>query len=166
MICHRATCIGKVQFTSAPSHWCRDSASSSVSACCLPGPKTLSIGCSYPFVFFPDEFMPLPNDVGFVARRLRASTTDAPTARNAITDCGTPLRILQLFYKRLGTRLVILQGGMCRYVHTPLNWRDRKPEQTHTVVLNVWNNHVFTYNRGSLTYLSWSKNQRIGINSC
>ena len=52
-----------------------------------------------------------------------------------------------MFYKRLDVRLVIFQGTMCRYVHTPTDWSDRKPEHKQTVVLDVWNNHVFTYNR-------------------
>ena len=50
-----------------------------------------------------------------------------------------------MYYIKLNVRLVILQGSTCRYLHTPPNWEEM--HQKTTVVLNVWSNHVFTYNR-------------------
>ena len=38
-------------------------------------------------------------------------------------------------------------GKTCRCVHTPFDWDSRSKHNKHTVVLNVWSNHVFTYSR-------------------
>jgi len=52
-----------------------------------------------------------------------------------------------MFYKKLRVRLVIFSGATCRYVHTPSDWATRAVADKHTVVLNVWSGHVFTYDR-------------------
>ena len=55
------------------------------------------------------------------------------------------MRLLVLFYQKLKVRLIIFQGYTCRYVHTPSDWESRSKDEKHTVVLNCWSNHVFTY---------------------
>ena len=57
------------------------------------------------------------------------------------------MRLLEMFYKELKVRLVIFSGSTCRYVHTPADWDTRSKDEKHTVVLNVWGDHVFTYDR-------------------
>ena len=42
---------------------------------------------------------------------------------------------------------MLLQGAVCRYLHVPEDWGDRRVQDKTTVILNVWNKHVFTYNR-------------------
>ena len=69
------------------------------------------------------------------------------SARDALLKHGTPMRLLELFYKKLNVRLVIYQGATCRYVHTPTDWDARSKQEKNTVVLNVWSHHVFTYDR-------------------
>ena len=103
---------------------------------------------------FPDEFVPLPRDSGFVSRRFNNRgavadylTTRTTTARAAIQKHGTPVRLLELFYRKMGVRLIIFQGSTCRYVHIPDDWNERNSSDKITVVLNIWNNHVFTYKR-------------------
>ena len=102
----------------------------------------------------PDEFVPLPWDGGFVSRRFNNRNvvdgffaTQVPTARAAIQQHGTPVRLLELFYCKMGVRLIIFQGSTCRYVHVPDDWDLRSTSDKITVVLNIWNNHVFTYKR-------------------
>ena len=67
-------------------------------------------------------------------------------AANAIKTHGTPVRLLKLFYESLGCRLVLFQRSTCRYVHIPDDWSTRPWNEKDTVVLNIWSNHVFTYN--------------------
>ena len=76
-----------------------------------------------------------------------APSADATLAHEALRAHGTPMRLLELFYIKLNVRLVIFSGKTCRYVHTPFGWELRSITDKHTVVLNVWSNHVFTYNR-------------------
>ena len=59
---------------------------------------------------FLDHFVPLPNNAGFVARKLQASDTNAAGARAAIKKYGTPVRLLQQFFLKLGMRVVIFRG--------------------------------------------------------
>ena len=103
---------------------------------------------------FPDEFVPLPHDGGFVSRRFNNRkvvdgffATQATNARAAIQQHGTPVRLLEIFYRKMGVRLIIFQGSTCRYVHVPDDWDLRSSSDKNTVVLNIWNNHVFTYRR-------------------
>ena len=95
-----------------------------------------------------------PWDGGFVSRRFNNRNvvdgffaTQVPTARAAIQQHGTPVRLLELFYRKMGVRLIIFQGSTCRYVHVPDDWDLRSSSDKITVVLNIWNNHVFTYKR-------------------
>ena len=81
---------------------------------------------------FPEAFVPLPHDVGFVSKEANTGelaatyrTQDPKKARETIKEHGTPLRLLELFYKKLGVRLVLFQGADCRYVHTPPGWETR-----------------------------------------
>ena len=76
-----------------------------------------------------------------------APSAKTQAAREALQKHGTPMRLLELFYKKLNVRLVIFSGATCRYVHTPDDWDSRGKDDKHTVVLNVWSNHVFTYDR-------------------
>lgn len=77
-----------------------------------------------------------------------APTEETTAAREALQKHGTPMRLLEMFYKKLKVRLVIFQGATCRYVHTPDDWDTRGKDEKQTVVLNVWSKHVFTYTRG------------------
>ena len=116
---------------------------------------------------FPDEFVPLPRDSGFVSRRFnnRGAVTDylatrTTTARAAIQKHGTPVRLLELFYRKMGVRLIIFQGATCRYVHIPDDWNERTSSNKITVVLNIWNNHVFTYKRDVHDVFFMAKNPK------
>ena len=101
--------------------------------------RVLAFLCLFP------EFVPLWNEDSFVSRVGEVDTVEyANDAREAVKACGTPVRLLLLYYIKLQVRVVILQGSACRYVHTPPNWEET---QKITVVLNVWSNHVFTYSR-------------------
>ena len=75
---------------------------------------------------FPDEFVPLPWDGGFVSRRFNNRNvvdgffaTQVPTARAATQQHGTPVRLLELFYRKMGVRLIIFQGSTCRLYMFP-----------------------------------------------
>ena len=68
-------------------------------------------------------------------------------AKNAIQRLGTPVRLLKLFYESLNVQLVLFQGDTCRYVYTPPNWDTLSWKEKDTVVLNIWSNHVFTYDK-------------------
>ena len=76
-----------------------------------------------------------------------APTAEATAAREALQKHGTPMRLLEMFYKKLNVRLIIYNGATCRYVHTPEDWELRAKDDKHTVVMNVWDSHVFTYTR-------------------
>ena len=76
-----------------------------------------------------------------------APNAEATLAREALLAHGTPMHLLELFYTHLGVGLVIYYGKTCRCVHTPDNWESRSKDEKHTVVLNVWSNHVFTHTR-------------------
>ena len=58
---------------------------------------------------------------------------------------GTPARFLQPLFMELGVRLVIYNGSECRYVHVPSDWESLPERRRKTIVLNVWGDHVFTY---------------------
>ena len=96
---------------------------------------------------FPEEFVALPSDAGFVNRTVGDDTVCADSARKAIKHFGTPVRLLELFFRKLGARILLLQGDVCRYAHVPEDWEGRSAQDKTTVVLNVWNKHVFTYTR-------------------
>ena len=70
--------------------------------------------------------------------------------REFVQKHGTPVAMMQKFYVELGLRLVIYHGSLCRYVHTPSNWDQRKDSENNTVVLNIWGNHVFTYQNSAV----------------
>ena len=42
---------------------------------------------------------------------------------------------------------MMFQGPTCRYVYTPPSWDIRPQHAKNTVILNIWSNHVFTYDR-------------------
>ena len=103
---------------------------------CLNTPMTWATSSEQRLLTFlcmlPDEVAPIPRDGGFVSRRFnnRGAATDclstqAPTAKAAIQMHGTPVRLLELFYRKMGVRLVIFQGAICRYVHVPDDWNTR-----------------------------------------
>ena len=96
---------------------------------------------------FPETFVALRSDSGFVSRSVGVSTICANGARNAIKQHGTPLRLLEMFFRKLGARVILFQGSVCRHIHVPTDWGERRPQDKTSVILNVWNNHVFTYTR-------------------
>ena len=95
------------------------------------------------FALFPKDFIVDGDNV----------TSTMQPAREAIQKHGTPVRLLTMFYQKLGVRLVIYHGSLCRYVHTPQNW-DQMGHRKNTVVLNIWGNHVFTY-QNSVVHGAW-----------
>ena len=60
----------------------------------------------------------------------------------------------------MGVRLIIFQGSTCRYVHVPDDWDLRSSSDKITVVLNIWNNHVFTYKRDVHDVFFMAKNPK------
>ena len=72
-----------------------------------------------------------------------ARATNGAEAKEAVIEHGTPVRLLQLFYQDV--RLVSYNGSVCRYVNVPSDWETRPEHKRKTIVLNVWGNHVFTY---------------------
>ena len=87
---------------------------------------------------FLDHVVPLPENAGVVARKLQASDTNAAGARAAINNYGTPVRLIQQLYLKLGMCVVIFQGSRCCYVHIPGDWAERIHDEKNTVVLNIW----------------------------
>ena len=74
---------------------------------------------------------------------------EKPPASNAVEcvrTCGTPLHLLQADYDRLGVKLVLPNGNRCAHIWEPDDWAKRGQDDKATVVLNVWNDHVSTYN--------------------
>ena len=63
----------------------------------------------------------------------------------AIRECGTPVRLLEAYFKSLDVRLVLLNGSRCAQTWDPPDWETRLRHNKITVVLNVWNDHVSTY---------------------
>ena len=68
---------------------------------------------------FPKEFVALPNDAGFVTRTVGDETVCADSARAAVKQHGTPVRLLEIFFRKLGARIMLLQGAALRYLHVP-----------------------------------------------
>jgi hypothetical protein len=56
-----------------------------------------------------------------------------------------PVRLLQAYYKQLGVKLVLMNGSRCAQIWEPVDWATRYKDNKVTVVLNVWNDHVSTY---------------------
>ena len=52
-------------------------------------------------------------------------------------------------------RLVIYNGSTCRYVNVPSDWETRPEHRRKTIILNVWGNHVFTYDS------TWACNPKV-----
>ena len=94
------------------------------------------------FLYMFPEFRATPE--GFVAGGVTRAT-NAQQAKAAVIEHGTPVRLLQLLFIELGVRLVIYNGSECRCVHVPDNWESLPERKRKTIVLNVWGNHVFTY---------------------
>jgi hypothetical protein len=100
------------------------------------------------------EFVAVPTESGlsFACRGSATDETDETAAispdaaREAIREHGTPLELLKLFYERTRVRLVLFQGRTCRAVFTPPGWEAKKGE-CNTVVLNIWKEHAFCYQR-------------------
>ena len=71
-----------------------------------------------------------------------------PTVHNAaecVRSFGTPVKLLQAYYSSLDVRLVLMNGSRCARIWQPDNWATRGKDQKVTVVLNVWGDHVSTY---------------------
>ena len=69
----------------------------------------------------------------------------AKNAVECVRHCGTPVRLLDAYYRRLGVKLVIMNGSRCAQIWEPPGWESRGRDDKVTVVLNVWNDHVSTY---------------------
>ena len=73
---------------------------------------------------------------------------EKPVTKNAVEcvrEFGTPVRLLEAYYHRLGVKLVIMNGSRCAQIWEPPNWASRGRDDKVTVVLNVWNDHVSMY---------------------
>ena len=68
-----------------------------------------------------------------------------PNALQAIRECGTPVRLLEAYCKSLSLRLVLMNGSRCMQTWDPPDWETRMRYHRTTVVLNIWNDHVSTY---------------------
>ena len=68
-----------------------------------------------------------------------------PNALQAIRECGTPVRLLEAYYKSLNVRLVLMNGSRCMQTWDPMDWETRMRFHRTTVILNVWNDHISTY---------------------
>ena len=71
-----------------------------------------------------------------------------PAASNAV-ECvrtfGTPVRLLEAYYRSLDVKLVLMNGSRCAYIWQPPDWEQRYKDARVTVVLNVWGDHVWAY---------------------
>ena len=56
------------------------------------------------------------------------------------------MRLLVAFYNRLDVKLVLMNGSRCTHYWEPPDWKTRGQDARVTVILNMWNDHVFTYN--------------------
>ena len=70
----------------------------------------------------------------------------ASGAQEAIRECGTPVKLLVAYYQNLDVKLVLMHGSNCFQTWEPINWEQRKRADKLTVIINVWNHHVSTYN--------------------
>ncbi len=67
-------------------------------------------------------------------------------AAECVRTFGTPVKLLQAYYRRLDVKLVLMNGSRCAHIWEPENWATRGQNAKVTVVLNVWCDHVSTYN--------------------
>ena len=68
-----------------------------------------------------------------------------PDAMEAVKECGTPVRLLVEYYKRLDVKLVLMNGSRNYQTWVPNDWDQRGKSDKLTVILNVWSHHVSTY---------------------
>ena len=96
----------------------------------------------------PHAIVDVPALVGHAGEQVTL-TKPPPFARNAL-ECvrtfGTPVNLYQHYYAKLKTRLVLMNGSRCTHVWEPSDWKTRSADQKVTVILNVWADHVSTYN--------------------
>ena len=75
-------------------------------------------------------------------------TLQKPAASNAV-ECickfGTPVRLLEAYYRSLDVKLVLMNGSRCAHIWQPPDWEQRYKDARVTVVLNIWNDHVWAY---------------------
>ena len=76
----------------------------------------------------------------------------ASNAAECVRMFGTPVMLLQAYYNRLDVKLVLLNGSRCAHVWQPDDWATRDRGAKTTVVLNVWSDHVSTYNSDVAPY--------------
>ncbi len=69
-----------------------------------------------------------------------------PDAVEIVRQCGTPVRLLERYFRRLGVRLILFNGSRCKSIWEPGDWASRDWRDKTTVILNVWSDHVSTYN--------------------
>ncbi len=55
------------------------------------------------------------------------------------------MRLLVAFYGRLNVKLVLMSGSRCTHEWQPGDWEARGQDARVTGILNVWSDHVFTY---------------------
>ena len=63
-----------------------------------------------------------------------------------VRQCGTPVRLLERYFRGLGVKLILFNGSRCVSVWEPGEWASRDWRNKTTVILNVWSDHVSTYN--------------------
>ena len=68
-----------------------------------------------------------------------------PDAIEIVRHCGTPVRLLERYFKRLGVKLILFNGSRCNSIWEPGDWTSRDWRDKTTVILNVWSDHVSTY---------------------
>ena len=68
-----------------------------------------------------------------------------PDAVEIVRQCGTPVRLLERYFRRLGVKLILFNGSRCNSTWEPGDWASRDWRDKTTVILNVWSDHVSTY---------------------
>ena len=62
-----------------------------------------------------------------------------------VRQCGTPVRLLERYFRHLGVKLILFNGSRCNSICEPGDWASRDWRDKTTVILNVWSDHVSTY---------------------
>lgn len=83
-----------------------------------------------------------------------------PDAVEIVRQCGTPVRLLERYFRRLGVRLILFNGSRCNSIWEPGDWASRDWRDKTTVILNVWSDHVSTYNPEAARALLNEKGER------
>jgi hypothetical protein len=69
-----------------------------------------------------------------------------PDAVEIVRRCGTPVRLLERYFRCLGVKLILFNGSRNIGFWEPGDWAARDWRDKTTVILNVWSDHVSTYN--------------------